>query len=75
MYHLDNNDDLEWNLFAIVQIENEYSTRYNFIRFQRAVLFLSTAITRIRNNWRASEASETLSGVYKFELVRYVYIY
>ena len=24
--------------------------------------------------WRASEASETLSGVYKFELVRYVYI-
>ena len=27
------------------------------------------------HNWRASEASETLSGVYKFELVRYVYIY
>ena len=27
------------------------------------------------NNWRASEASETLSGVYKFELVRYIYIY
>ena len=26
-------------------------------------------------SWRASEASETLSGVYKFELVRYVYIY
>ena len=26
-------------------------------------------------NWRASEASETLSGVYKFELVWYVYIY
>ena len=26
-------------------------------------------------NWRASEASETLSGVYKFELVRYVYIH
>ena len=25
--------------------------------------------------WRASEASETLSGVYKFQLVRYVYIY
>ena len=25
-------------------------------------------------NWRASEASETLSGVYKFELVRYIYI-
>ena len=25
--------------------------------------------------WRASEASETLSGMYKFELVRYVYIY
>ena len=24
--------------------------------------------------WRASEASETLSGVYKFELMRYVYI-
>ena len=27
------------------------------------------------NHWRASEASEILSGVYKFELVRYVYIY
>ena len=27
------------------------------------------------SNWRASEASETLSGVYKFELVWYVYIY
>ena len=26
-------------------------------------------------NWRASEASETLSGVYKFELMRYIYIY
>ena len=25
--------------------------------------------------WRASEASETLSGVYKFELMWYVYIY
>ena len=25
--------------------------------------------------WRPSEVSETLSGVYKFELVRYVYIY
>ena len=27
------------------------------------------------SNWRASEASETISGVYKFELVRYIYIY
>ena len=27
------------------------------------------------NYWRASEASETLSEVYKFELVRYVYLY
>ena len=26
-------------------------------------------------NWRASEASETLPGVNKFELMRYVYIY
>ena len=26
-------------------------------------------------NWRVSKASETLSGVYKFVLVRYVYIY
>ena len=25
--------------------------------------------------WRASEARETLSGVYKFELVRYIYIF
>ena len=28
-----------------------------------------------RYNWRASEASETLSVVYKFELVRYIHIY
>ena len=28
-----------------------------------------------RYYWRASEASETLSGVYKFELVRYIYIF
>ena len=27
------------------------------------------------SNWRASEASETLSAVYKFELVRYINIY
>ena len=26
-------------------------------------------------NWRASEACETLSGVHKFELMRYIYIY
>ena len=26
-------------------------------------------------NWRASEMSETLSGVYKFELVRYMCVY
>ena len=25
--------------------------------------------------WRENKASETLSGVYKFELVQYVYIY
>ena len=25
--------------------------------------------------WRASEARETLSGLYKFELVRYIYMY
>ena len=32
-------------------------------------------LTEHISSWRASEASETLSGVYKFELVRYVYIY
>ena len=26
-------------------------------------------------NWQASKVSETLSGVYKFKLVRYIYIY
>ena len=34
-----------------------------------------TALFERITSWRASEASETLSGVYKFELVRYVYIY
>ena len=37
--------------------------------------FQKSNIPSKHNNWRASEASETLSGVYKFELVRYVYIY
>ena len=32
-------------------------------------------INSYTNYWRASEVSETLSGVYKFELMRYVYIY
>ena len=32
-------------------------------------------LTEHISSWRASEASETLSGVYKFELVRYIYIY
>ena len=27
------------------------------------------------NIWQASEANETLAGVYKFELVRYIYTY
>ena len=27
------------------------------------------------HDWRAGEVSETLSGGYKFELVRYIYIY
>ena len=27
------------------------------------------------SNWPASEASETLSGMYKFELVRYIYVW
>ena len=37
---------------------------------------LSSSVKRLNlYNWRASEASETLSGVYKFELVRYIYIY
>ena len=35
----------------------------------RSLLFLAYY------NWRASEASETLSGGYKFELVRYICIY
>ena len=40
-------------------------------------LFMSTYVVVVgqRYYWRASEASETLSGVYKFELVRYIYIY
>ena len=38
--------------------------------------FLGTTLHFIpTNNWRASKASKTLSGVYKFELVRYMYIY
>ena len=32
----------------------------------------SVLTEHISSNWRASEASETLSGVYKFELGRYI---
>ena len=31
--------------------------------------------TSYGNNWRASETSETLSGVYKFELMLYIYVW
>ena len=30
---------------------------------------------KLMSYWRASEASETLPGVYKFELMQYVYMY
>ena len=36
---------------------------------------ISRLTVPLKINWRANEASETLSGVYKFELVRYIYIY
>ena len=32
-----------------------------------------TATAFLCDNWQASKASETLSGVYKFELVQYMY--
>ena len=32
-------------------------------------------LTEHISSWRVSEASETLSGVYKFELVQYIYTY
>ena len=35
--------------------------------------FIKNIFATLYTNWRASEASETLSGLYKFELVR-VYI-
>ena len=40
-------------------------------------LFMNTYVVIVGQwcYWRASEASEILSGVYKFELVRYIYIY
>ena len=34
-----------------------------------------TVCALVGTNWQASEASETLSGMYKFELVRYIYMY
>ena len=39
-------------------------------------LFMNTyVVVGQRYYWRASEVSETLSGMYKFELMQYVYIY
>ena len=39
-----------------------------------SVIFLYKYFEQI-NNWQASKANETLSGVYKFELVQYMCIY
>ena len=39
----------------------------------RSPFVLTKHISGVLYNWRASKVSETLSGVYKFELVRYVY--
>ena len=33
------------------------------------------AIIFVLSIWRASKASETLSGLYKFEMVRYIYVW
>ena len=44
-------------------------------RLARSLIVLTEHISSLCNNWRASEASETLSRVYKFELVRYTYIF
>ena len=38
------------------------------------ITLVPAVFTPYTHDWRASEASETLSGVYKFELVRYIYI-
>ena len=55
-------------------ISNHFSS--TIVRASFAVVDMAlTKLFQMNRNWRASEASETLSGVYKFELMRYVYIY
>ena len=39
------------------------------------ILFTIQLCNNFYDNWQASEVSETQSGVYKFELMWYVYIY
>ena len=39
------------------------------------ILFKIQLCNIVYYNWQACQASETVSGVYKFELVRYVYKY
>ena len=46
------------------------------VKFKFARLASSPfVLTEHMKSWLASEASEILSGVYKFELMQYVYIY
>ena len=59
---------LECYLHLLLFLVNaELLVKGRFLLLHRAKTELSVS------NWRASEASETLSGVYKFELVRYIY--
>ena len=68
---------------AICPCYQPHRTKCNMSMFNHTVpsaiwSMLSTTLCRVicvYDNWRASEVSETLSGVYKFELIRYVYIY
>ena len=65
---------IETNMEADVCMPGVESSRLLFFLTARNVISVTIAVhspTR-EDHWRASE---TLLGVYKFELVRYVYIY
>ena len=76
--HLPRADTAECKLYYITCPFHSHACQlrlyYTPPNFQKKI-FKKIQLSMILNNWRASEASETLSGVYKFELVRYIYIY
>ena len=60
-----------------VKIANSSGVIFGIINMTYDFICVMSYMIMIINkfNWRASEVSETLSGVYKFELVWYIHVW